>query len=63
MSRSYKIELILKSRSSLAVYHDLGRLSDSELERQVQAMVKRMRKNESAEIARMVLRDPAIGLN
>lgn len=63
MSRSYKIELILKSRNSLAVYHDLGRLSDGELERQVRAMVKRMRRNESAEIARMVLRDPAIGLN
>lgn len=63
MSRSYKIALILKSRSSLAVYSDLGRLSDSELERHVQALIRRMRRNESAVIARMVLRDPALGLN
>jgi hypothetical protein len=63
MSRSYKIALILKSRSSLAVYNDLGRLSDTELDRHVQAMVSRMRRNESAVIARMVLRAPAFSLN
>lgn len=63
MSRSYKIALILKSRSSLAVYNDLGRLSDSELEQHVLAMVRRMRRNESAVIARMVLRAPAFSLN
>ena len=63
MSRSYKIALILKSRSSLAVYNDLGRLSDTELDRQVVAMLHRMRRNESSVIARMVLRAPAFSLN
>jgi hypothetical protein len=63
MSRSYKISLILKSRSSLAVYVDLARLSDAELDRQVRYMVRRMRTNESPVIARMVLREPTIGLN
>ena len=33
MSRSYKIALILKSRSSLPVYRDLSKLSDRELDR------------------------------
>ena len=31
MSRSYKIALILKSKSSLPVYKDLAQLSDREL--------------------------------
>jgi len=63
MSRTYKIALILKSRSSLPVYRDLARLSDRELDEQVLAMIKRMRTNESAVIARMVLRQPTFSLN
>src|SRR6187402_2930902 len=35
MSRSYKIALILKSKSSLPVYKDLAKLSDRELDEQV----------------------------
>ncbi|MGB3525371.1 MAG: hypothetical protein WBB32_05325 [Flavobacteriales bacterium] len=63
MSRSYKIALILKSRSSLAVYSDLSRLTDRELEEHVRTMVRRMRANESHVIARMVLRQPTFSLN
>lgn len=63
MSRTYKIALILKSRSSLPVYQDLARLSDRELDEQVLALIKRMRTNESAVIARMVLRQPTFSLN
>ena len=63
MSRTYKIALILKSRSSLAVYTDLSRLSDRELEEHVRSMVGRMRANESHVIARMALRQPSFCLN
>jgi hypothetical protein len=63
MSRSYKIALILKSRSSLPVYEDLSRLSDAELDAQVRSMVRRMRTNESNVIARLVLRRPTFSLN
>lgn len=63
MSRSYKIALILKSRSSLPVYKDLDNLSDHELEVQVQAMIRRMRQNESAVIARLMQRQPTFSLN
>lgn len=63
MSRSYKIELILKSRSSLPVYRDLAKLSDRELDEQVMALIRRMRTNESATIARMVQRVPTFSLN
>ena len=63
MSRSYKISLILKSRSSLALYTDLSRLSDRELEEHVRNMVSRMRANESHVIARMALRQPTFSLN
>ena len=63
MSRSYKIALILKSRSSLPVYRDLSKLSERELDEQVQAMIRRMRSNESSIIARMVLRQPTFSLN
>ena len=63
MSRSYKIALILKSRSSLPVYKDLDKLSDRELEEHVLEMIRRMRTNESAVIARMVLRQPTFSLN
>ena len=63
MSRSYKISLILKSRSSLPVYKDLAKLSDRELDEQVLAMIRRMRANESGVIARMVLRQPTFSLN
>jgi hypothetical protein len=63
MSRSYKIALILKSRSSLPVYRDLTKLSERELDEQVQAMIRRMRSNESSIIARMVLRKPTFSLN
>lgn len=63
MSRSYKIALILKSSSSLPVYRDLERLTERELDEQVVAMVRRMRVNESAAIARMVLRQPTFSLN
>lgn len=63
MSRAYKIALILKSRSSLPVYQDLSKLSERELDEQVMAMIRRMRKNESAVIARMVLRQPTFSLN
>ena len=63
MSRSYKISLILKSRSSLSVYQDPNALSDAELEEQVRAMVRRMRANESHVIARMVMRQPTFSLN
>lgn len=63
MSRSYKIALILKSRSSLSVYRDLSLLSDMELEEHVRSMVRRMRANESHVIARMVLRQPTFSLN
>ena len=63
MSRSYKISLILKSRSSLAVYTNLSRLSETELEEHVRSMMRRMRVNESPVIARMVLRQPTFSLN
>ncbi|MEO5584777.1 MAG: hypothetical protein ABIQ75_04925 [Flavobacteriales bacterium] len=63
MSRSYKIALILKSRSSLAIYKDLSLLSDTELEEHVRSMVRRMRANESHVIARMVLRQPSFSMN
>jgi len=63
MSRSYKIALILKSKSSLPVYRDLTKLSDRELDEHVLAMIKRMRTNESSVIARMVLRQPTFSLN
>ena len=63
MSRSYKIALILKSKSSLPIYKDLEKLSDKELEEQVMAMVMRMRANESSVIARMVLKQPTFSLN
>ncbi|MBL7982717.1 MAG: hypothetical protein JNL52_13015 [Flavobacteriales bacterium] len=63
MSRSYKISLILKSKSSLPVYRDLAKLSDRELDEHVIAMIRRMRANESAVIARMVLRQPTFSLN
>jgi hypothetical protein len=63
MSRTYKIALILKSRSSLPVYKDLALLSDRELDEHVLDMIKRMRHNESAIIARMVLRQPTFSLN
>ena len=63
MSRSYKIALILKSRSSLPVYRDLSKLSDRELDHQVMEMIRRMRMNESAVIARMSLREPTFSLN
>lgn len=63
MSRSYKIALILKSRSSLPVYRDLTKLSDRELDDQVLAMIRRMRSNESSVIARMMLRQPTFSLN
>lgn len=63
MSRSFKIALILKSRSSLAVYSDPARMSDSELDEHVRTMMRRMRKNESDVIARMILRQPTFSLN
>jgi hypothetical protein len=63
MSRTYKISLILKSRSSLPIYRDVTRLSDRELDEQVMALIKRMRHNESAVIARTVLRQPTFSLN
>ncbi len=63
MSRSYKIALILKSKSSLPVYKDLAKLSDRELDEHVAAMIQRMRANESSVIARMVLRQPTFSLN
>ncbi len=63
MTRSYKIALILKSRNSLPVYRDLAKLSDRELDEQVLNMIQRMRANESAVIARMVLRQPTFSLN
>ncbi len=63
MSRSYKIALILKSRSSLPVYRDLSKLSERELDEHVSAMIRRMRANESSIIARMMLRQPTFSLN
>lgn len=63
MSRSYKIALILKSKSSLPVYKDLARLTDRELDEQVENLIRRMRTNESAVIARTVLRQPTFSLN
>ncbi len=63
MSRSYKIALILKSRSSLPVYKDLEKLSERELDEQVRQMIARMRNNESAVIARMTITDPTFSLN
>ena len=63
MSRRYKIALILKSNSSLPLYTDVAKLSDRELEEQVMALFRRMRANESAVIARMVLRQPTFSLN
>ncbi len=63
MSRSYKIALILKSRSSLPVYKDLAKLSDHELDQQVHSLFQQMRCNESSVIARMVLRQPTFSLN
>jgi hypothetical protein len=63
MSRAFKIALILKSRNSLPVYKDLSKLSDRELDEQVNAIVRRMRINESHVIARMVLRQPTFSMN
>ncbi len=63
MSRSYKIALILKSRSSLPIYRDIARLSDRELDEHVYDLIKRMRHDESAAIARMVIRQGALSLN
>ena len=63
MSRTYKIALILKSRSSLPVYRDLSELSDRELDQHVAAMIRRMQANESQVIARMALRQPTFSLN
>jgi hypothetical protein len=63
MSRAFKIALILKSRNSLPVYKDLSKLSDRELDEQVNAIVRRMRVNESHVIARMVLRQPTFSMN
>jgi hypothetical protein len=63
MSRSYKISLILKSKSSLPVYKDLAKLTDRELDEHVAAMIQRMQANESPVIARMVLRQPTFSLN
>ncbi|MBK6776700.1 MAG: hypothetical protein IPG74_12995 [Flavobacteriales bacterium] len=63
MSRAYKIALILKSRTSLPVYKDVSKLSDRELDEQVATMIGRMRRNESAVIARMVQRTPTFSLN
>lgn len=63
MSRTYKISLILKSRSSLPVYIDLSKLSDRELDEHVANMIRRMRTDESAVIARMLLKDPTFSLN
>lgn len=63
MSRNYKIALILKSRSSLPIYKDITRLSDRELDEHVQSMFRRMRHNESAAIARMVIRHATFSLN
>lgn len=63
MSRSYKIAFILKSRNSLPVYRDLAKLSDAELDEQVRSIVRRMRANESAVIARMSMRQPTFSLN
>jgi hypothetical protein len=63
MSRAYKIALILKSRSSLPVYMDVDRLTDRELDEQVLTMIRRMRTNESAVIARMQMRQPTFSLN
>ena len=63
MSRPFKIALILQSRSSLPLYRDLDRMSDRELEEQVLELLRRMRRNESAVIARMIVRDPTFSLN
>lgn len=63
MSRTYKISLILKSRSSLPVYTDLSKLSDRELDEHVASMIRRMRTDESSVIARMMLKDPTFSLN
>jgi hypothetical protein len=63
MTRSYKIALILKCRNSLPVYRDLAKLSDRELDDHVRSLIQRMRSNESAVIARMVLRQPTFSLN
>ncbi len=63
MSRNYKIALILKSRSSLPIYKDLARLSDRELDEHVYDMIRRMRHNETAAIARMVIKQATFSLN
>lgn len=63
MSRNYKIALILKSRSSLPIYKDLARLSDRELDEHVHEMIGRMRHNETAAIARMVIKQATFSLN
>ncbi|MBL7963390.1 MAG: hypothetical protein JNM31_06050 [Flavobacteriales bacterium] len=63
MTRSYKIALILKCKSSLPVYRDLDKLSDRELDEQVERVFSRMRRNESAVIARMMLRQPTFSMN
>lgn len=63
MSRSYKIAFILKCRTSLPVYKDLMRLSDKELDEHMMTVLRGMRTNESALIARMVLKDPTFSLN
>ncbi|MCB0795200.1 MAG: hypothetical protein KDB88_10730 [Flavobacteriales bacterium] len=63
MSRALKIQLILKSRSGLPLYKDLSRMSDQELDEQVRDLLRRMRKNESATIARMRIPDPGFSVN
>lgn len=63
MTRSYKIAFILNSRDSLPVYRNLSELSDAELDEQILALVRKMRLNESAAIARMVMRQPTLSLN
>ena len=45
------------------MYRDLEKLSDRELDEQVLEMVRKMKANESAVIARMVLRQPTFSLN
>lgn len=63
MTRKYKITFILKSRRNMAVYTDLSHMTDEELDDHYRTMVRRMRRNESAVIARMVLRQPTFSLN
>lgn len=63
MSRTYKIAFILKCRTSLPVYKDLMLLSDKELDEHMVTVLRSMRTNESALIARMVLKHPTFSLN